>query len=477
MTDSFFFYDLETTGVSPREARIVQFAGQRTDLDLQPMDEPFNLMLRLSDDILPDPDAVLVTGITPQQSREEGITEAEFLEIFNSQIAKPGTVFVGYNTVRFDDEFMRYMLYRNFYDPYEWQWKDGRSRWDLLDVVRLTRALRPDGIRWPFASDGSPTNRLELLTQINDLDHDNAHDALNDVQATISLARLLHSKQPKLFEYLFKMRDKNAVKRLIEVNEPFVYASGKYSGEHEKTTVVQRIGDVPKDGGVLVYDLRFNPAPFIDMSPEDLAKIWQWQKDPDAVRLPVKTLKFNRCPAVAPLAVLDPDSQERLHIQLADIAKNRKALAEATHWPQRLYKALEIITNARQERLIESPQTADNALYDSFLKDADKHLFVGIHRCLPERLSDFAAKLQDKRLIELLPLYKARNFPKSLNENERALWDKFVSDRLFLGGDSSRLAKYLARINELQALPTTTKKQQYLLEDLRLYGESIVPSD
>ncbi len=477
MADSFFFYDLETTGVNPRDARIVQFAGQRTDLDLRPIGEPFNIMLQLSDDILPDPDAVLVTGITPQQSREEGITEAAFLDIFHSQIATANTVFVGYNTVRFDDEFMRYLQYRNFYDPYEWQWKEGRSRWDLLDVVRLTRALRPEGIKWPFASDGSPTNRLELLTEINGLDHANAHDALNDVLATIALARLLQSKQPKLFDYLFKMREKNSVKSLVETNKPFVYASGKYSGKFEKTTVVQRIADVPKDGGVLVYDLRFDPMPFIDMTPEQLATVWQWQKDPDAIRLPVKTLKFNRCPAVAPLAVLDPDSQDRLHIQLADITKNREKLASAKYWPQRLYKALDIITNARQERLIEMPQTADNALYDGFLKDTDKNLFPDIHHSSPEHLQNFATKLQDNRLRERLPLYKARNYPKSLDDTERTAWDKFVSDTLFQGGSSSRLAKYLTRINELQASPTTTQKQQYLLEDLRLYGESIMPSD
>lgn len=477
MADSFFFYDLETTGVNPREARIVQFAGQRTDLDLRPIGEPFNIMLRLSDDILPDPDAVLVTGITPQQSREEGITEAEFLQIFHAEIAIAGTVFVGYNTVRFDDEFMRYLHYRNFHDPYEWQWKDGRSRWDLLDVVRLTRALRPEGIHWPFATDGSPTNRLELLTQVNGLDHSNAHDALNDVQATIALARLLQSKQPKLFEYLFVMRDKNHVKKLVDADKSFVYASGKYSGEHEKTTVVQRVGDVPKDGGVLVYDLRFDPTPFIDLSAEELAKIWQWQKDPEVVRLPIKTLKFNRCPAVAPLTVLDPDSQSRLHLQLEEITKHRAVLSTAAHWPERLHKALEIIINTRQKRLIELPQTVDNALYDGFLKDSDKRLFSDIHRSSPERLSDFVAKFQDNRLVELLPLYKARNFPRSLNDTERAAWEKFVSDSLFVGGDKSRLARYLTRIHELKTLPTTTKKQQYLLEDLRLYGESIVPSD
>src|SRR4051794_2186078 len=109
MAGSFFFYDLETSGISPREARVMQFAGQRTDLDLKLIGEPVNELIKLSEDVLPDPDAVLITGITPQATLQDGITEAEFLELFHKDVATPDTIFVGFNTVRFDDEFMRYL--------------------------------------------------------------------------------------------------------------------------------------------------------------------------------------------------------------------------------------------------------------------------------------------------------------------------------------------------------------------------------
>jgi exodeoxyribonuclease-1 len=195
MAASFFFYDLETSGFNPRTQRIMQFAGQRTDLELKPVGEPVNELIKMTDDCLPDVDAVLITGITPQQTIAEGLTEAEFLRIFENEVATPGTIFVGFNTVRFDDEFMRCLHYRNFYDPYEWQWREDRSRWDILDVVRMTRALRPDGIQWPFNLDGKASNRLELLTGLNKLEHEHAHDALSDVEATIAVARLLRNKQ------------------------------------------------------------------------------------------------------------------------------------------------------------------------------------------------------------------------------------------------------------------------------------------
>jgi exodeoxyribonuclease-1 len=313
---SLFFYDLETSGINPRSARIMQFAGQRTDLKLKPIGEPVNLIVKLSDDVLPEPDAIMITGITPQQTKADGITEAEFLKIFSDEVATPGTIFTGFNSVRFDDEFMRYLHYRNFYDPYEWQWQDDRGRWDLLDVVRLTRALRPDGIQWPFEPGGKPSNRLELLTSVNNLEHTDAHDALSDVRATIAVARLIYNKQTKLFEYLLSMRGKKAVAGLVDNAQPFVYASGKYPAEFEKTTVVVKLSDHPERQGALVYDLRHDPSQYLDKSASQLAELWRWKKDSKEPRLPVKTLQYNRVPAVAPIGVLDTASQKRLQIDL-----------------------------------------------------------------------------------------------------------------------------------------------------------------
>jgi len=203
MAQTFFWYDLETSGLSPREQRIMQFAGQRTDMDLNPVGTPVNILVRLGEDILPDPDAVLLTGITPQSTLQDGVTEVEFLKLFYKEVATRDTIFVGYNTIRFDDEFMRFTNYRNFYDAYEWQWQDGRSRWDLLDVVRMTRALRPEGIKWPMTEDGKPTNRLELITKLNGVSHEHAHDALADVIASIEVARMMSENSWKVIRRLF----------------------------------------------------------------------------------------------------------------------------------------------------------------------------------------------------------------------------------------------------------------------------------
>lgn len=466
---TFYFYDLETSGFNPRTARIMQFAGQRTDMNLKPIGEPHNILIKMTDDILPDPGAILVTGITPQQTKVDGITEAEFLKIFDKEISTPNTIFVGFNSIRFDDEFMRFLLYRNYYDAYEWQWKDGRSRWDLLDVVRMTRALRPKGIKWPVDSEGKPANRLTLLTSINGLDHENAHDALSDVTATIALANLLKSKQPKLFDYLLKMRDKKEVAKLIESGQPFVYASGKYSSDYEKVAIVARLTNHPKQGA-LVYDLRFDPDEFTDLNPEKLVEYWTRAWDDPSPRLPVKTLKYNRCPAVAPLGVMDSDSQKRLQVDLKQVENNLKKLNSHPKFVENLLKAVEILDKNQQASFLENQQLVDAQLYDGFFDDKDRELMQQIQTTDPQNADAIISNFSDNRLKALWPLYKARNHPKLLSDSERIVWEKYRTQKL---GDN--IERYFTQLEESANQPGLTKNQQYLLEELKLYGESLLP--
>lgn len=480
MASSFFFYDLETSGIDARKSRIMQFAGQRTDMGLKPIGKPYNILIKLTEDVLPDPDAILITGITPQKTLEDGITEAEFCKLFAQEIVKPDTCFVGYNNVRFDDEFMRFMLYRNFYDPYAWQWKNDCSRWDLLDVVRMTRALRPEGITWPYDEKGVCTNRLELVTSANNLMHDAAHDALSDVKATIAVAVLIKTKQPKLFDYLFTMRQKKEVSKLVLSGQPFVYSSGRYPNEFEKTTVVMNLGMQPASQGALVYDLRHDPAPFLKMSVEELVEAWRYTTDKEAIRLPVKGLQFNRSPAAAPLGVLDEASMERLQINQKSIQKHRAKLKSGTGFYDKIVKAVEIMNIERDKRLalqFKTPaalRSPDEQLYDKFIPDSDRALSDSLHKVDPPEITKFAGKFKDERLKNLVPLYKARNYPRHLTDEERAIWETHREQALVGGGAGSRLAQFGARLQELAAT-TTDDKQEYLLEELRLYAESIMP--
>lgn len=475
MSASFYFYDLETSGTNPRSARIMQFAGQRTDLNLKPTSEPDNILVRMTDDILPDPDAILITGITPQATRADGITEAEFLRYFTKNISLPETIFVGYNNIRFDDEFMRHTMYRNFYDAYEWAWKDGRSRWDLLDVIRITRALRPEGIKWPVESGGKPSNRLELLTAINGLDHKNAHDALADVKALIALAKLLRNKQTKLFDFMLSMRDKKMVKDLVSSGEPFVYSSGKYPSIYEKTTIVTSLGAHPDRQGILVYDLRRDPEFLRTMTSEAIAEAWQTYDQDETKRFPIKTLQFNRCPAVAPLSVLDANSATRIKLDMKSVRNNEKKLAGDKSLRKKLVEALSIMDKHRQTVLYADEQDVDNRLYDMFIGDADKNAMAVVRSAESDDIGSLALEFKDDRLNKLLPLYKARNFPDRLSDSDRKHWEQFRAHKLMDGGQDSALSKYFKRLSEIAERKGLTTNQSYLLEELSLWGEQSMP--
>jgi exodeoxyribonuclease-1 len=480
MASTFFFYDLETSGIDPRTARIMQFAGQRTDMDLNPVGEPVNIMIKLTPDVLPDPGAILVTGITPQQTLTDGVTEKEFLEEFYENICVDDTVFMGFNTVRFDDEFMRYLLYRNFYDAYEWQWDKGCSRWDLLDAVRMTRALRPDGINWPVTAEGKPTNRLELLTKLNDLDHFKAHDALSDVYATIAVARLIKDKQPGLFDYLYENRGKKNVKTVVNGGKPFMYATGKYAGQYEHTSAAVLLCRHPEQDSALVYDLREDPTQFLHKTPQEIVEHWKFSRDPDHIKLPVKTLKYNRCPAVAPIGVLDVAAQERLKLPMDMLRKHYAILRKhEKDFCGKITEAIKLLDEERkkaQAELFGDEKDVDTRLYDGFFGPGAKDEMRVVRAATPDELSKISIR-SDERLQQLLPLYKARNFPKQLTTEERQAWDAYCQRKLQMSGAKSPLARFAKALKQAAESDGMTDEKRYILEELQLYAESIVQLD
>lgn len=482
MKPSFYFYDLETSGLNPRSDRIMQFAGQRTALDFNPIGEPQNILVQLADDTLPSPSAVMVTGITPQATLLDGMPEHEFCRYFIEEIATPETTILGYNSVRFDDEFMRYTLWRNFYDPYEWQWADGRSRWDLLDVVRLTRALRPEGIKWPVTPEGYSTNRLELITKLNGIEHAHAHDALADVVALIEVTKLIKQKQPQLFDFLYNLRNKREVAELVnvEVPRPFVYASGRYPGVFEKTTVAYPV-KLDENGAVFVYDLRYNLDELLAGEERaraegkiDFNKPWRerepWEKNYFPI---IKKLQYNRCPAVAPLGVLEKENGwEKIKLSKELIEENLQSLL-------RHPELIERVTEASKREFPPSID-AESALYDGFLDDQDRILCSAVRNNLAEDLTHFRPSFSDERLPDLLLHYKAKSFPNSLDDDEAQKWEQYRVERLKrqsgqFWGDLQRIGGMLAKGETLNG--KSLSECQYLAEELRLWYEAIAPGE
>ena len=424
---SIFWYDYETTGITPRCDRPLQVAGIRTDFELNEIDAPLNLYCRPSDDILPHPAACAITGITPSRLAEQGLSEADFMTRVHAQLAAPGTCGAGYNTLRFDDEMTRYSLYRNFFDPYAREWQGGNSRWDLIDVVRAAYALRPDGIVWP-QEEGRVTLKLERLTAANGLDHGQAHEALSDVRATIALARLIRDRQPKLYDWLFKLRSKQKVMDQIRLLQPMVHISGRFSADRSYVGVVLPLAWHPRNrNALIVCDLHLDPEGLLADDVETLRqRLYSRRADLPEGTLPVplKLIHINRCPVVAPLSVLRAEDQQRLQLDMALYQARALRLSDA----QELWRDKVQAIYAQED--FTPSDDPEQQLYDGFIGDRDRRLCEQVRAADPQQLAQEQWPFDDERLPELLFRYRARNFPETLSEQEQERWKLFCQQRL-----------------------------------------------
>ena len=471
-----YWYDYEAFGLNPMTSRLAQFAGIRTDEDLNIIGEPLMMYCKPADDFLPDPNACLITGITPQKARAEGLPEVEFIGRINEEFSRPNTCVLGYNNLRFDDEYTRYTLYRNLYDPYAREWQNGCSRWDLLDVVRLTRTLRPEGITWPTTKEDRPTVRLEDLTVANNIAHEAAHDALSDVYATIALARLIKEKQPKLYDFAYQHRSKTKLLKMLNLREqkPVIHISGMYPLEKGNMAVVVPIAMHPTNkNGIIVYDLSEDPRDLLNLSPAKIHERLFTRKEelPEGVeRIPLKTVHVNRCPVIVPFMTLDAKTAKRYQI---DFNVCRAHLEEIKQQPGLAKKIQKVFSETEFE-----PRTdPDEMLYGGpFFSNEDKQKMAQLHQLSPQALADYQPQFDDPRLPEMLFRLRARNYPDTLDEEERQRWHAFRKERLTKATkERFNLANYFDEIEHLRAEPQRSGKDWRVLDELEAYGKEIMP--
>lgn len=472
---SFYWHDYETFGRWPRRDRPAQFAGVRTDAELNEIGPPLMHYCQPAPDFLPDPESCLLTGILPQTCLEQGLPEHAFAAAIERELAAPGTVGVGYNTIRFDDEVTRHLFWRNLMDPYAREWQNGCGRWDLLDVVRCTYALRPEGIEWPRHEDGRASFKLEHLTAANGLAHEAAHDALSDVRATIGLARLIRRHQPRLWDFCFRLHRKDAVMAEIGAGarRPFLHISGMYPAERGCLAAVWPLGAHPTNKNeLIVWDLAADPSELYGL---DAAAIRQrlFTKAEDlpegTTRLPIKSIHINKSPIViGNLKTLSPAMAERWGYDAARVQRHADIALAHDALPRALWA--DVFARPAPEQ---APDV-DEDLYGGFVSNADRRTLERLRALPPEGLAGQRPSFEDGRLEELLFRYRARNFPDTLDAEERAQWEQHRAERLHLGvGGSSSLAVFFERIDALSE--SADERGQDILGALYDYAEQIAP--
>lgn len=445
VSGSFFWYDLETTGTDPRADRIIQFAGLRTDLDLNEIEPPFSTYIKCPVDVLPDPSACAVTGLTPQRINRDGMNELEAYVAINRHFSRPNTCVAGFNSLRFDDEFIRFAFYRHFIDPYAREWQSGNSRWDIIDLARAAAALRPEGIEWPTEA-GLPTFRLGEITTANGIAHDAAHDAMSDVRATIGLARLIRTRQRRLFDYYLGLRDRANLQRFLKPERPelSLHVSRMYPRERGCIAPIIPVARHPQNrNSVIVADLAADVRPLIEWDVDRLREALFGTDRDD--RPGLKEVRLNRCPFVAPIEVLREQDARRLDLDMATVRTRFDAL--------RAYAGLAGKITAIYERSDRrATRDADAALYDGFIADDDRAQCAQVlTRVLGGDPSPHVV-FSDVRLNELLFRMRARRDEASLSATERFRWREWLKGKLIDGGeDVLTLDRFRRAIDELEA--------------------------
>ncbi|SFU05579.1 Exodeoxyribonuclease I subunit C [Kosakonia arachidis] len=468
-TPTFLFHDYETFGTRPALDRPAQFAALRTDADFNVIGEPEVFYCKPADDYLPQPEAVLITGITPQIARAKGENEAAFARRIHDLFTVPKTCVLGYNNVRFDDEVTRNIFYRNFYDPYAWSWQNNNSRWDLLDVMRACYALRPDGIHWPENDDGLPSFRLEHLTKANGIEHSNAHDAMADVYATIAMAQLVKAKQPKLFDYLYSHRNKQKLAALIDVPQmkPLVHVSGMFGAWRGNTSWVAPLAWHPENrNAVIMVDLAGDMSPLLELDANALRERLYTPKADlgESAAVPVKLVHLNKCPVLAQANTLRPQDAERLGINRQQCLDNLQILRDN---PQVREKVLAIFAEA--EPFVPS-ENVDTQIYNGFFSDADRAAMKILLETEPRNLPALDITFADGRIEKLLFNYRARNFPGTLDENEQQRWLQHRRNVF----TPEYLQQYADQIQALFQQHDGNSEKQALLKALWQYAQEIV---
>lgn len=467
---SFLWHDYETTGADPRRDRPCQFAAIRTTPELDIVGEPVEVFCAPAPDVLPHPQAALITGITPQQLQRDGMNEAAFAARVHEEMATPGTCVVGYNSLRFDDEFTRNLLYRNFYEPYAREWENGNSRWDLIDLVRLCYALRPDGVQWPRREDGTASFRLEDLARANGLTQEKAHDAVSDVHALIDLARLLKRCQPRLFDFYFQLRRKQRAFELLDVahRTPVLHVSSRFPASRGCLAVVVPLAvHESQPNAVIVYDLDADPTALLELDADAIAdRVFSARADlpEDVERIPLKLVHANRSPALAPLSVLAGVDHARIAL---DMERCKAHLERINAHPGLGPKLQQVFARDYGD----TKPDAELALYNGFIGDADKRLLREVRATPPEQLSQHAFGFRDARLPELLWRYRARNWPQHLSADEQARWQEFCRHRLSTKTDLTSLTfdEYFQFLAQLRQDPALADRLP-LLDALEQFG-------
>ena len=398
--EKFVFYDYETTGISPEYDQPLQFAAIITDLDFNEIDR-VDIRCQLSPHILPAPKALHVTGVNPNQLLNNNLPTAfEFAQTIQEFTQKwAPAIWIGYNTIQFDEKIMRQMFYQNLQpNIFATQFFDN-SRLDVMKMVFAVFAENPDILEWPINEKGKINFKLDQLAPANGFKSHNAHDALGDVEATIFILNIIKTKAPELYEQLIETRNKSYNLRLLSSFKP-VEVTFRFGGNYPKTYTGCLCSIPSNNNRVGFFDLdQSNPMDVI-LGDNELIEA-AMQKSPQRIR----NIAVNQADTIRPAKNTNAEWD---HI-CAVIEENidfRKTVSEC-------------IINRYESDEDDGEKTIEEQIYGGFYSNEDKSVLEQFQLASWEERLNLLSRFSDERLKQLGRRLIAFNAPELLTTNEK----------------------------------------------------------
>lgn len=435
----FVFYDLETTGISPAFDQPLQFAAIRTDDSFVEI-ERVNLRCRIAPHIIPSPQALIVTGVTPAQLVDPELPSLfEFTQTIVELTERwaPAT-WVGFNSIRFDEEVLRQAFFQNLQPNIYATQFNGNNRLDILTAVFAVWCRNPGLMHWPTDDAGRTTFKLERLAPANGFNAHNAHDALGDVEATIHIARIIANGDPALWSAILHNRDKQNVMATLETFRP-VELVLRFGGGPPRAYVGCFCGTAAGNPtNAAFFDLEAGD-PEILIQADDAALFQAVDGTPQIIR----SIAANKVPSLFPIANPNPDHLSKAALIAANPAFRAR------------------VGEAMAARYVEDPAAppppVEKQIYSGFYAKADRDLLAEFQRADWSRRSDIVGLLTDVRLRQLGRRLIAFHAPEFMSVDEAEQFEAFLRERWNApdapGTEWTTIASATRAIAELRAKP------------------------
>ncbi len=384
---SFIFFDTETTGLNAAFDQIVQFAAIKTDNELNETDR-FELRSRIDPNVVPDVQAMLANGLSIEALTDQNLsTHYQMIRDLNARLVSwSPAIFLGYNSIRFDEEFLRHALYRTLHSPYLTS-LHGNARNDVMSLALACSASGDNALRVPLKDSGDPSFRLHDLSAANGISILNAHDALSDTQATLELCRLVKDLNPELWRRFVRFSNKASVADFVASDEPFLLTESFANKAYHIPVVFVAI-EPDRPNNMLCCSLTELPGDLASMSDEQLAAKLK------SLPCPIRRVRTNAGPTMMPLW----EAPEELFggLSCEDLEDRATQIVEDESLKARL---TDIFCEARSE--YPEPTHVEEMLYTKFSSWNDATLCNRFHAAPWGERPRTAQGFEDDRLKEL----------------------------------------------------------------------------